>query len=136
MDERYTFASSTVLPRQMMMDVSSPTSISQSALWVDHWMSRIIHEMRLFAYFETSWASFKTKPKQIKNRGFHGSAVELTDTFSMAGQIQAADVAQLAAAGYETIICNRPDDEEPHQPSMDSIEEPVLKQALRSSVIP
>ena len=49
--------------------------------------------------------------------------IELTDTFSMAGQIQAADVAQLAAAGYETIICNRPDDEEPHQPSMDSIEE-------------
>jgi len=49
--------------------------------------------------------------------------IELTDTLSMAGQIQPADIAQLAAAGYETIICNRPDDEEPHQPSMDSIEE-------------
>ena len=49
--------------------------------------------------------------------------IELTDTLSMAGQIQPADIAQLAAAGYETIICNRPDDEKPHQPSMDSIEE-------------
>lgn len=49
--------------------------------------------------------------------------IELTDTLSMAGQIQPADVTQLAAAGYETIICNRPDDEEPYQPSMDSIEE-------------
>lgn len=49
--------------------------------------------------------------------------IELTDTFSMAGQIQPEDVAQLAAAGYETIICNRPDDEEPNQPSMDRIEE-------------
>jgi len=36
--------------------------------------------------------------------------IELTDTLSMAGQIQPADIAQLAAAGYETIICNRPDD--------------------------
>jgi sulfide:quinone oxidoreductase len=49
--------------------------------------------------------------------------IELTDTLSMAGQIQPADVARLAASGYETIICNRPDDEEPHQPSMDSIED-------------
>ena len=92
--------------------------------------------MRLFAYFETSWASFKTKPKQIKNRGFHGSADRITDTFSMAGQIQPADVAQLAAAGYETIICNRPDDEEPHQPSMDSIEEACAEAGVTFVRIP
>jgi len=46
---------------------------------------------------------------------------ELTETLSITGQIQPGDVAQLAAAGYQAIICNRPDDEEPNQPSMDSI---------------
>lgn len=48
--------------------------------------------------------------------------IELTDTLSITGQIQPAEVAELAAAGYGVIICNRPDDEEPQQPSMDNIE--------------
>lgn len=48
--------------------------------------------------------------------------IELTDTLSITGQIQPAEVAELAAAGYGVIICNRPDDEEPQQPSMDDIE--------------
>ena len=62
--------------------------------------------------------------------------IELTDTLSMAGQIQPADVAQLAAAGYETIICNRPDDEEPHQPSMTVLKKPVPTPAWFLSVTP
>ncbi len=48
--------------------------------------------------------------------------IELTDTLSITGQVQPAEVAELAAAGYGVIICNRPDDEEPQQPSMDNIE--------------
>ena len=48
--------------------------------------------------------------------------IELTDTLSITGQIQPVEVAELAAAGYGVIICNRPDDEEPQQPSMDNIE--------------
>ena len=46
---------------------------------------------------------------------------ELTDMLSVAGQIQPGDVANLAASGYTAIICNRPDDEESGQPSMDAV---------------
>lgn len=46
---------------------------------------------------------------------------ELTDVLSVAGQIQPGDVADLAASGYTAIICNRPDDEESGQPSMDAV---------------
>ena len=47
---------------------------------------------------------------------------ELTDTFAVAGQIQPSDVAEFARQGYQVLICNRPDDEEMNQPSMDTIE--------------
>ena len=46
---------------------------------------------------------------------------ELTRTLSVAGQIQPGDVTALAEHGYQVIICNRPDNEEPNQPSMDQI---------------
>ncbi len=46
---------------------------------------------------------------------------ELTDVLSVAGQIQPGDVADLAASGYTAVICNRPDDEELGQPSMDAV---------------
>ena len=47
--------------------------------------------------------------------------VELTHTFSVAGQIQPEDVRALAQHGYRVIICNRPDNEEPNQPSMAAV---------------
>lgn len=40
----------------------------------------------------------------------------LTEQLSVAAQIDAADLAALAASGYRSIINNRPDDEEPGQP--------------------
>ena len=46
---------------------------------------------------------------------------ELTHSLSVAGQIQPEDVQALAEHGYQIIICNRPDNEEPNQPSMDEI---------------
>ena len=46
---------------------------------------------------------------------------ELTHSLSVAGQIQPEDVQVLAEEGYQVIICNRPDNEEPNQPSMDAI---------------
>ena len=46
---------------------------------------------------------------------------ELTHSLSVAGQIQPEDVQALAEHGYQVIICNRPDNEEPNQPSMDQI---------------
>jgi uncharacterized protein (TIGR01244 family) len=41
----------------------------------------------------------------------------LTDRYAVAAQIQASDVADLKADGFTTIICNRPDGEEPGQPT-------------------
>ena len=37
----------------------------------------------------------------------------LTDNFSAAPQLSAADMVRVAAAGYRTVICNRPDFEAP-----------------------
>ena len=41
----------------------------------------------------------------------------VTDRFSVAPQIQPADLAAAAAEGYTLIINNRPDEEDPGQPS-------------------
>lgn len=40
----------------------------------------------------------------------------LTDRYAVAAQISAADVGALPAAGFSTVICNRPDREDPGQP--------------------
>lgn len=45
---------------------------------------------------------------------------EINDMLSVAGQIELADIAELAGAGYATIINNRPDHEEPAQLDHDS----------------
>lgn len=41
----------------------------------------------------------------------------ITENYAVAAQIFADDVAAIAAEGFVAIICNRPDDEEPGQPS-------------------
>lgn len=46
---------------------------------------------------------------------------KLTDDYAVCAQIQAADVATLKAAGYRSIICNRPDGEEFGQPQVADI---------------
>ena len=42
---------------------------------------------------------------------------KLTETCSVAGQIQPADVHALQENGFVTIVCNRPDDEDFGQPT-------------------
>jgi uncharacterized protein (TIGR01244 family) len=44
------------------------------------------------------------------------TAIQVTDDFSVASQITPDDVDALAAAGFKTIICNRPDGESAGQP--------------------
>ncbi|MBJ7411723.1 MAG: TIGR01244 family phosphatase [Phenylobacterium sp.] len=46
----------------------------------------------------------------------------VTDDFTTAPQISVADVAEAARQGFRTVINNRPDDEEPGQPSSAEIE--------------
>lgn len=41
----------------------------------------------------------------------------ITDQYAVAPQIDVSDVETLAELGYVTVICNRPDFEDPDQPS-------------------
>lgn len=47
---------------------------------------------------------------------------QLTETLSACGQLTASDIEALAAAGVKSLICNRPDQEEPGQPSTASLQ--------------
>ena len=42
---------------------------------------------------------------------------QITDDYAVSGQIVTDDVAAIKEAGFRSIICNRPDDEQPGQPS-------------------
>ncbi len=44
---------------------------------------------------------------------------KITDSVSVAPQIAVEDLADIADAGYTTVICNRPDGESPDQPPTD-----------------
>ena len=60
----------------------------------------------------------------------------LTDDYAVSAQIQPEDVAEIAAAGYKTIICNRPDNEDPGQPDHGSIEAAARAAGLTFRFIP
>jgi uncharacterized protein (TIGR01244 family) len=61
---------------------------------------------------------------------------EISEDYSVSGQIQPADVAAIKAAGFKSIICNRPDDEQPGQPSADSVKAAVEAAGLAFRYIP
>ena len=42
---------------------------------------------------------------------------QITDDYAVSGQIAPEDIAAIKAAGFRSIICNRPDDEQPGQPT-------------------
>ena len=45
----------------------------------------------------------------------------LNDGYAVSAQIQPGDVAALAEAGFVAVICNRPDDEDPGQPTAEEM---------------
>ena len=47
---------------------------------------------------------------------------QLTETLSVAAQVTPQDIPNIAAQGFSTVVCNRPDGEVPGQASMDAIE--------------
>ena len=61
---------------------------------------------------------------------------QVTPDFSVAGQIDATDVSRIAALGYKTIINNRPDQEEPGQPSTVEIKAAAEGAGLRFHNLP
>ena len=60
----------------------------------------------------------------------------LTDDLSVTGQITQDQLAQIAAQGFRAIICNRPDGEEPEQPSFVQIEQAARAAGLEARYLP
>lgn len=56
--------------------------------------------------------------------------------FAVAPQLQADDMKRVADEGFTTVICNRPDGEEPGQPAMADIEEAAGAAGLAFYFIP
>ena len=49
----------------------------------------------------------------------------LSDTYSVSPQIDICDVPSIAEAGFKSVICNRPDQENPESHQMEAIEAAV-----------
>lgn len=61
---------------------------------------------------------------------------KIDDTISVAPQISVEDVAEAARLGFKTLVANRPDHEEPGQPSMAEIEAAAKEQGLEWVYMP
>jgi sulfide:quinone oxidoreductase len=61
---------------------------------------------------------------------------ELSPALSVSGQISIADLPQLKAQGFKTIICNRPDGEDMGQPTFAEIADAAQAQGLEVKFIP
>src|SRR3546814_16010627 len=46
---------------------------------------------------------------------------DVSETFAFSPQLEPSDMQQIADAGFGTMICNRPDGEEPGQPTVSSV---------------
>ena len=56
--------------------------------------------------------------------------------FAVAGQLRPGDLPAIAAAGFRTIVNNRPDGEEPGQPTADELRLAAERLGLRYAYIP
>jgi uncharacterized protein (TIGR01244 family) len=54
----------------------------------------------------------------------------ISDDYAVSAQIQPQDVASIKAAGFKSVICNRPDNEDPGQPSHEAIQKAVEEAGL------
>ena len=61
---------------------------------------------------------------------------KIDDTISVTPQISAAEVAELAALGFRSVISNRPDGEEAGQPTQDQIAQAAAQAGLEFRAIP
>ncbi|SLN19789.1 Beta-lactamase hydrolase-like protein [Roseovarius litorisediminis] len=60
----------------------------------------------------------------------------ITDDFSVSPQIECEDVADIAAAGFRSILCNRPDDEELGQCAYDDVAKAAADAGLAVRSVP
>lgn len=60
----------------------------------------------------------------------------VSDEFSTCGQISVAELPEIAASGFRSVICNRPDNESPDQPSYVDIETAARHHGLQVAYLP
>ena len=61
---------------------------------------------------------------------------QLDENYAVSPQIHAADVAQIKADGFKSVICNRPDNEDPGQPGHEEIQRVVEAAGLAFRWVP
>lgn len=61
---------------------------------------------------------------------------KVSDTFSVSAQIGTDDIPLIAAMGFKSIVCNRPDGEGEDQPLFGSIESVAARAGLRTAYLP
>jgi sulfide:quinone oxidoreductase len=61
---------------------------------------------------------------------------KITDDFSVSPQIRVGDVSAIAAAGFRTVICNRPDGESADQPRSDDVAAAVTAAGIEWRMLP
>jgi uncharacterized protein (TIGR01244 family) len=61
---------------------------------------------------------------------------QISDSYSVSGQITPEEIAAVKAAGFNSVICNRPDDEQPGQPSASSVKAAAEAAGLEFRHIP
>ena len=61
---------------------------------------------------------------------------QVTPNYSVSGQINPEDVEAIKAAGFRSVICNRPDGEQPGQPSAETIRAAVEAAGLAFRHVP
>jgi uncharacterized protein (TIGR01244 family) len=61
---------------------------------------------------------------------------QIDDGVVVTGQIAPADVASIAAAGFRSIICNRPDHEEAGQPTFADVAKAAAEAGLSIEFVP
>jgi uncharacterized protein (TIGR01244 family) len=61
---------------------------------------------------------------------------QISEDYSVSGQIAPEDAGAIKAAGFRSVICNRPDDEQPGQPSHDAVRAAVEAAGLSFRYIP
>lgn len=64
------------------------------------------------------------------------SITRVSDDYSAAPQITAADVAEIKALGFRSIMCNRPDGEAPGQPTSADIAAEAERLGLGFAYVP
>ena len=60
----------------------------------------------------------------------------ITDNYTASGQIAADDVKAIAEAGFKAVVCNRPDHEDPGQPTAGEISAACEQHGLSFHHIP